>query len=93
MFAHPAGQKPANTWGLRDMHGNVWEWCLDTYKPEPGKPLPPNADKYKIFKGGGWNQDAEYARASSRFMMSPSTGIHFVGFRIVLAQKQNAGSP
>jgi eukaryotic-like serine/threonine-protein kinase len=83
---HPVGQKRPNAWGLHDMHGNVWEWCLDSFKPEPGKPAPPNAGKFKIFKGGGWNQDAEFAGAANRFMMSPSNGIHFVGFRIVLAE-------
>ena len=44
-------------------------------------------NKYKVFKGGGWNQDLQYAGASSRFMMSPSNGIHFVGFRIVLSTR------
>jgi eukaryotic-like serine/threonine-protein kinase len=87
---HPVGQKRPNAWGLHDMHGNVWEWSLDSFKPEPGKPAPPQATKgeLKIFKGGGWNQDAEFAGAPNRFMMSPSNGIHFVGFRIILVPTQ-----
>lgn len=85
---HPVGEKKPNAWGLYDTHGNVWEWCLDWFEPYPGRPVTdpggPSTSKYKVFKGGGWNQDADYARASSRFMMSPSNGIHFVGFRLLL---------
>lgn len=85
---HPTGEKKPSPGGVYDIHGNVWEWCLDWFEKYPEQsltdPVGPTSGKFKVFRGGGWNNAVEFARSRNRFMMSPSNGIYFVGMRIAL---------
>ncbi len=69
------GQKPANPWGLHDMHGNVWEWVLDQYAPPADKaptklmvnPLvAPNTLYPRLVKGGSWDDGSARHRSAAR---------------------------
>jgi CheY-like chemotaxis protein len=98
---------PANTWGLYDMHGNVWEWCLDSVRsnyeggPYDGSawddPQAPKIEQ-RITRGGSWSMPARCCRSAFRFpYRSPSQadvpdGLYDdVGFRLVCLPKSVTG--
>jgi formylglycine-generating enzyme required for sulfatase activity len=84
----PVGSYPANAWGLFDMHGNVWEWCLDTYAAYPTGPV---TDPFvtggpdRVVRGGGWSDGSDFCRSADRYIYTPGFTDLIVGFRVVLA--------
>ena len=78
-----------NAWGLYDMHGNVWEWCLDWWKSDLGSsavtdPKGPNSGSFRVFRGGSWINIALHCRSANRFYSNPSNNYSDIGFRVVL---------
>jgi len=83
---HAVGTKQANAWGLHDMHGNVWEWCLDRYGPYLGgrvtdpKGVPSGSSR--VLRGGSWADGAGSARSANRFDYYPGIRYYDFGFRL-----------
>ena len=86
-YAHPAGAKTPNAWGLRDMHGNVWEWCADWYAPDAYAKADaggPAAGTQRVLRGGSWYDTPQYCRAANRARSAPGDRANDHGFRVVV---------
>ena len=81
------GSFSANAWGLYDMHGNVWEWCVDWYDSYPSgsvtDPRGPSSGSYRVCRGGGWLLNARNCLSAYRGNDGPSNRLGGLGFRLV----------
>jgi len=98
----PVGLFPANAWGLHDVHGNVWEWCLDHWHdgyagaPSDGSAwLKPSAseEESRLLRGGSWYINPGYCRSAYRLHLRPVDADINVGFRVVCLPQGPSLSP
>jgi len=87
---HPVGLKEPNAWGLRDMLGNVFEWCADEWHDNHAGArrdgvARDSGDKAarRVVRGGSWGGDARYVRAALRSWLGPGDRYEGLGFRCV----------
>jgi hypothetical protein len=79
----PVGSYPngASPYGVLDMSGNVWEWCLNEYD-NPGQ-IDTTGDALRVVHGGSWDNHDNYARATYRYKVWPDSRYRSRGFRVM----------
>ena len=81
------GDLPANAWGLREMHGNVWEWVEDVSAPYPQEGGTEEAvvsteESTRVLRGGSWGNDGLDLRSAVRDYDGPGGTNYGHGFRV-----------
>ena len=83
----PVGSLPANCWGLREMHGNIWEWIEDEYGIYPNfatnsEPREHSNAAHRVLRGGSWDYKPNFLRSAGRGRGVPGNRGSVAGFRI-----------
>jgi sulfatase modifying factor 1 len=100
-YASPAGAYAqfASPHGMRDLSGNVWEWCLDWYRADyysvgdAGNPTGPERGKQRVLRGGSFANAASAARSTNRTAKGPEYREASIGFRCVRALRRAQDAP
>ncbi|MDP6633433.1 MAG: formylglycine-generating enzyme family protein [Phycisphaerae bacterium] len=82
------GSLPPNAWGLYEMHGNLSEWCSDSYQRYTAEPQtdptgPEKKERQRVLRGGSWRSYPGACRSAFRHGMDSNTSSETIGFRVV----------
>jgi len=83
------GKFPPNAFGLYDMHGNLWEWCVDNWlddyssSPRDSSSYQHKDNRDRVARGGSWHEPPELCRSATRLRVLESDADEFMGFRVV----------
>jgi formylglycine-generating enzyme required for sulfatase activity len=69
----PVGSFKANAWGIKDLEGNVSEWCLDAW-----------GDDARHLRGAAWLDAPFFARSAKRIGFAPQGRRDMFGFRVAM---------
>jgi formylglycine-generating enzyme required for sulfatase activity/serine/threonine protein kinase len=83
-----------NDFGLYDLHGNLWEWCEDSWHehyrgaPSDGQAWVSSGNDYRVLRGGSWISNAHCCRSAYRNFYAAQYQSNFVGFRVACSAPQ-----